>query len=90
VAVRLPYGMHLFMHLSFLCAFGYECLDTVQFGCSSSFKATRIVENELGVASKDHIVLDIVKSTLMVNQLVIGKKYTKSTIAEGATTEDSI
>ena len=48
------------------------------------------MENELGVASKDHFVLDIVKPTLMVNQLVIGNKYTKSTIAEGAMTEVSI
>jgi hypothetical protein len=79
--------MHLFMHLSFLCTPGYECLNTVQFGGTSSFKAARIMENELRVASKDHFVLDIVKSTLMVNQLVIGNKYTKSTIAEGARTE---
>ena len=82
--------MHLFMQLPFLCTPGDECLYTVQFSCASSFKSARIVENELGVASKYHFVLDIVKTTLIVNQLLIGNKYTKSTIAEGAMTEVSI
>ena len=66
--------MHLFAHFSLLCASGYEYLHTVQFGGASSFEPARIVENELGVASEDHFVLDVVKSTLVANLLVIGYK----------------
>jgi hypothetical protein len=63
------------MNLFRFCTSGYECLHTIQIGGASSFKAPGIVENELGVALKDHFVLDIVKSTLMANQFTIGNKY---------------
>jgi hypothetical protein len=56
------------MKLFHFCTSGYECLHTIQFGGTSSFKATGIVENELRIALENQLILDVVFSTLHSSQ----------------------
>ena len=61
---NLPYNVHLIPQ--FLCfrAFGNKISHFLQFEVTTSFKSTGIMENETGITSKYHLVLNIMMPAL--------------------------
>lgn len=39
----------------------------IQFGYTAGFETSRVVENESGIASKDHLIFNVVHTTLGIS-----------------------
>ena len=56
--------MNLVWQFLFLCPLLDKPLDIIQLTCTPSLESTRVMENKTLVASKDHFILNIVKTSL--------------------------
>ena len=79
--VTLPYSMNSFLEESGLCTFGDKVLHQVEFPYATSLESPRVMKDKARVTSEDHLVFNVVQSTLKLHwmNLKIGSTVTTCT-----------
>ena len=62
--VSLPYSMNPFLEEGGLCAFSDKVLHLLKFHFAASLESPRVVKDEAWITSEDHLIFDVVDSTL--------------------------
>ena len=68
--------MDPFLEKGCLSTFGNKVLHLIEFVYAAHFKSPRVVKDKVWVASEDHLVFDVVKSTLEMYQLHAARTIT--------------
>ena len=67
--VSLPYSMNPFLEEGGLCTFSDKVLHPLKLLYAASLESRRVVKDEAWIASEDHLIFDVVDSTLGTRRL---------------------